>query len=774
MNNKKSGFAGIYNGRPLTALISLIALLAQMIVPLAVIADSNGPLSGTVFTNDSSAGTIDWATPEQAQSSNNSYATVSLKKNEVSHYLKSTGFSFNIPTGSTINGITVNIEKKANNANRISDGNVRLVKNGSIGGDDRKNSSNWGTGDNTTTYGGNTDLWGLAWTAEDINSSNFGMVISAKHSSSNSTETAFVDHVNIAVAYTLPPTQTAVNPILSQSCGLNMVLVLDSSDSMSTGDLTTEKNAATALVNALMPATPAKVGVIDFDTNVVSSLNPTTNKTAVISAINSIGHVSQTESTNWEAALIAADAMVGTGGLVVMITDGNPTVSNGPLSDLEDAMVAANAIKADNRILVIGINSSGTSGGLNLVNLEKISGNKVKNFPADSITNINDVDIAMGDISKLNNVLTDVASALCQGKIVIRKIVNDTDGNLATTGDQTISGAGWNFNVAGSGLNANIATDATGYVQQEVTVKQSPVNVSETLVNNGYSFISALCSGSSGSNGTLSGRTISGITVGDKDTISCVFYNKQSINGGWSDWSTCSASCGGGTQTRSCTNPFPANGGTGCVGDATQSCNTQACPVNGGWTNWSGCSETCGGGTRTRSCDNPTPAYGGAYCVGDASESCNTQACPVNGGWSDWSTCSAWCGGGTQTRSCTNPFPVNGGTGCVGDATQSCNTQACPVNGGWTNWSGCSETCGGGTRTRSCDNPTPAYGGAYCVGDASESCNTQACPVNGGWSVWSTCSASCGGGTQKRTCDNPVPANGGAICEGPEEQTCNT
>jgi len=29
----------------------------------------------------------------------------------------------------------------------------------------------------------------------------------------------------------------------------------------------------------------------------------------------------------------------------------------------------------------------------------------------------------------------------------------------------------------------------------------------------------------------------------------------QPVNGGWSDWSACSAECGGGTQTRTCNNP---------------------------------------------------------------------------------------------------------------------------------------------------------------------------------------------------------------------------
>ncbi|NTV44438.1 MAG: hypothetical protein HGA67_01950 [Candidatus Yonathbacteria bacterium] len=51
------------------------------------------------------------------------------------------------------------------------------------------------------------------------------------------------------------------------------------------------------------------------------------------------------------------------------------------------------------------------------------------------------------------------------------------------------------------------------------------------------------------------------------------------IHGGWSDWSACSASCGGGNQTRTCTNPAPANGGAYCPGASSQACNTQSCAV---------------------------------------------------------------------------------------------------------------------------------------------------------------------------------------------------
>lgn len=102
----------------------------------------------------------------------------------------------------------------------------------------------------------------------------------------------------------------------------------------------------------------------------------------------------------------------------------------------------------------------------------------------------------------------------------------------------------------------------------------------------------------------------------------------------WSAFSACSAACGGGTQTRTRTVVTPAaNGGAACpVLEEMQSCNEQPCPVDcvvSDWSEWGTCSATCGGGTQTRTRTVVTPAaFGGAPCPAMSEyQSCNTQPC---------------------------------------------------------------------------------------------------------------------------------------------------
>jgi len=143
--------------------------------------------------------------------------------------------------------------------------------------------------------------------------------------------------------------------------------------------------------------------------------------------------------------------------------------------------------------------------------------------------------------------------------------------------------------------------------------------------------------------------------------------------------STSSIACN--TQACTCTDgatnyPTCTTCATGYSMSLTGTC--QLTPINGGWTSWSSwtnvgsCSATCGGGTQsqveTRSCTNPTPAHGGTSCSGASSSTqtiaCNTNACTCSNGATNYPTCTT-CASGSQIvgGTCTSS------SGCTSWAT---------------------------------------------------------------------------------------------------------
>lgn len=171
-----------------------------------VTSTSEGPNNPGTMANDSSIGTVPWIDENNAKASDNNYAYTSRQVSTYyTYYLKATNFSFSIPTGTTINGILVKIERKSAPGITTQDYAVKIVKsNGSIGSENKANlGTNWPTSDAYTDYGGDNDLWSENWTASDINNANFGVVLQAVSSGCDPPGCygPYVDHIRVTVYY---------------------------------------------------------------------------------------------------------------------------------------------------------------------------------------------------------------------------------------------------------------------------------------------------------------------------------------------------------------------------------------------------------------------------------------------------------------------------------------------------------------------------------------------------------------------------------------------
>ncbi len=324
-----------------------------------------------------------------------------------------------------------------------------------------------------------------------------------------------------------------INPTLDEACGLDIVLVLDSSGSMTNNDIADVKAAANSFVNTLVDRTPTKIGVVDFDTHVNSSLAPTNNVTDIANAINSIVRGG---FTNWEQAIDTAQSLLAASGpnpdLLVMITDGNPTTDDNSVrnigqeheDDLFDAIAAANDAKdTGTRMLAIGIDSHGVSAsGLDTENLKKITnGDDSRIAPPNAVDA--EADVVLADVGDLAAALADLATGLCGGTVNVKKYVDN------------ILSPDWEFSAItdlGTLDKESGITDADGFVSFSLSDLPgiASVTITETP-QNGFVLASATCYDENGEAvGSLNGLSVENIAVGENNTITCEFYNEINEN----------------------------------------------------------------------------------------------------------------------------------------------------------------------------------------------------------------------------------------------------
>ncbi len=267
------------------------------------------------------------------------------------------------------------------------------------------------------------------------------------------------------------------NPELSASCGIDICLVLDVSGSISSGELSTMKNAFVGFVDAFLPRTPTMMSVVQFGTT-ASIIQPfTSNITALKSAING---ASGGGCTNWEGALMKAndtfDPRMDKPDLIVFASDGNPnTIFGGPGCQYTDghpipvghAVQVANEIKSQGiRIISLGIGDS-----LDAENLIAISS-------SDAYISSN--------FDQLANDLANLSAELCGGTVTVRKFV---DGFPAVDWEFTASVTG------GTSTPTSGFTGPDGYIVFDIEmdggVETAYVNITETP-QSGFNFVNAV------------------------------------------------------------------------------------------------------------------------------------------------------------------------------------------------------------------------------------------------------------------------------------------
>ena len=185
--------------------------LAAMVVLLVVVglvatpayADSLGPFNAGSGADVGGVGTVTWSNPGNITSIGSPYATATIGSGDTTHYLQGTQYGFAIPTGSTIRGISVVINRQTSGVQApfIRDSEIHLIKNGLVTGENKAlTGTDWPTSFGGRVYGGTNDLWGTTWSVEEINASDFGVALSATNAG-NSTKTATVDYMQILVYY---------------------------------------------------------------------------------------------------------------------------------------------------------------------------------------------------------------------------------------------------------------------------------------------------------------------------------------------------------------------------------------------------------------------------------------------------------------------------------------------------------------------------------------------------------------------------------------------
>jgi hypothetical protein len=167
--------------------------------------------------NSDADGTTAWLNPANAEGdTTGTAATCAPATNgHISQQLRLSSYGFEIPDGSTINGILVEQERQASNNNRFFDHTVQLMIGGSPTGQNKSAGATYSNSKGNANFGGAADLWELTPTVAQINASGFGVMFKGVRTATG-TVTASVFRVAITVDYD-PPSVAEPQEVIAPS-----------------------------------------------------------------------------------------------------------------------------------------------------------------------------------------------------------------------------------------------------------------------------------------------------------------------------------------------------------------------------------------------------------------------------------------------------------------------------------------------------------------------------------------------------------------------------
>jgi len=170
--------------------------------------DEDGPRGATAGANFSvGAGFVAWEDLGEVAAEDGVGARATMTKDSfsgaihISDYLVASGFGFALPATASINGIQVEIVRKASLPDDIEDHRLQLFSGGRLVGTAQGGygGERWSDAWETRTYHGS--LWGHGWTVDEINSPDFGVALSVIGSYTDASADALVDSVKVTVRY---------------------------------------------------------------------------------------------------------------------------------------------------------------------------------------------------------------------------------------------------------------------------------------------------------------------------------------------------------------------------------------------------------------------------------------------------------------------------------------------------------------------------------------------------------------------------------------------